>query len=87
MYETTSNIKSYITVLVGEWDYDERRALHSAATLARQDAAPLVGSLGYKTARTGCCRDGRCCVDRVCSDLSARVRQAVSLCVAQSALF
>src|SRR5258708_32994929 len=37
--ETTPNVKRYITVRFDGWNSDERRALHSATSLARQNAS------------------------------------------------
>ena len=71
--ETTPNVKRYLTVRFDGWNSDERRALHSATSLARQNASPLARSHRYSVARIGGCSDGRCCVGRVGTDLLARV--------------
>jgi hypothetical protein len=57
--ETTPNVKRYITVRFDGWNSDERRALHSATSLARQNASPLARSPRYSVARIGGCCDGR----------------------------
>ena len=76
--ETTPNVKRYLTVRFDGWNSDERRALHSATSLARQNASPLVRSSRYSVARIGACCDGRC-VGRGRSDLLARVTGASAL--------
>ena len=77
--ETTSNVKRYLTVRFDGWNSDERRALHSATSLARQNASPLARSPRYSVARIGGCCDGRCCVGRGGTDLLARVTGASAL--------
>ena len=77
--ETTPNVKRYITVRFDEWESDERRALHSATSLARQNASPLARSHRYSVARIGGCSDGRSCVGRVRIDLLARVTDTGAL--------
>src|SRR5258705_7269401 len=77
--ETTPNVKRYLTVRFDGWNSDERRALHSATSLARQNASPLARSPGYSVAWIGGCCDGRCCVGRGGTDLFARVTGASAL--------
>jgi hypothetical protein len=77
--ETTPNVKRYLTVRFDGWNSDERRALHSATSLARQNASPLARSPGYSVAWIGGCCDGRCCVGRGDTDLLARVTGASAL--------
>lgn len=77
--ETTPNAKRYITVRFDGLNSDERRALHSATSLARQNASPLARSPRYSAARIGGCCDGRCCVGRGGTDLLARVTGASAL--------
>jgi hypothetical protein len=66
-----SERKRYITVRFDEWISDERRALHSATSLARQNASPLARSPRYSVARIG-----GCCVGHGGTDLLARVTGA-----------
>jgi hypothetical protein len=77
--ETTPNVKRYITVRFDGWNSDERRALHSATSLARQNASQLARSPRYSVARIDGCCDGRCCVGRGGTDLLARVTGASAL--------